>query len=163
MHWTRRSIMAVALLVALMLAAVPTASADDEMPPLPPLKRQASPRLVVKEHIDALNKCDWARLMAQYPRNVHFFLPDGVVVKGRTAVGELFWGFCKTRAEGGNRGLLFKAETTFRVGATINVQWVATADFLTGPYKGADAYVTKNGLMFAQVTTFGAPPLPYVE
>ena len=47
------------------------------------------------------------------------------------------------------------------MGKTINTQWRAEADFLTEPYRGADAYVTKGGLMYAQVTTFGAPPLPY--
>jgi hypothetical protein len=44
--------------------------------------------------------------------------------------------------------------TCLHVGDTINVQWRATADFLLEPYLGADAYVTKDGLMFAQVTTF---------
>jgi hypothetical protein len=48
----------------------------------------------------------------------------------------------------------FAAEQTFRVGDTVNVQWVATADFLAEPYRGADAYVTKDGLMWAQVTTW---------
>jgi len=129
---------------------------------LPPLKRQGSPQAVVAEHIAALNACDWNRLMAQYPPDVHFFLPGGVVVVGREAVGELFTGFCKDRAEGGNKGLIFMAEQTFQVGHTINVQWRADASFLTESYLGADAYVTKGGLMYAQVTTFGAPPLPYV-
>ena len=99
--------------------------------------------------------------MAQYPPSVHFFLPGGVVIVGRKAVGELFTGFCKSRAEGGNLGLIFTPEQTFKVGKTINTQWRAEADFLTEPYRGADAYVTKGGLMYAQVTTFGAPPLPY--
>jgi hypothetical protein len=36
------------------------------------------------------------------------------------------------------------------------VQWVARASFLAEPYRGADAYVSKDGLMFAQVTTFDA-------
>ena len=131
-------------------------------PPLfPPLKRQPTPEAVVAEHLAALNACDWNRLMAQYPPSVHFFLPGGVVVAGRQAVGELFLGFCKSRAEGGNLGLIFTPEQTFKVGKTINAQWRAEADFLTEAYRGADAYVTKGGLMYAQVTTFGAPPLPY--
>jgi len=131
-------------------------------PPLfPPLKRQPTPEAVVAEHLAALNACDWNRLMAQYPPSVHFFLPGGVVIVGRKAVGELFTGFCKSRAEGGNLGLIFTPEQTFKVGKTINAQWRAEADFLTEPYRGADAYVTKGGLMYAQVTTFGAPPLPY--
>ncbi len=128
---------------------------------LPPLKRQGSPEAVVAEHLAALNACDWNRLMAQYPPEVHFFLPGGTVVIGREAVGALFTGFCKDRSEGGNKGLIFTPQQSFQVGHTINVQWSAYASFLTEPYLGADAYVTKAGLMYAQVTTFGAPPLPY--
>jgi hypothetical protein len=45
------------------------------------------------------------------------------------------------------------------VGTTVNVQWVATAPFLTEPYRGADAYVTRDGLMAAQVTTFDGTAL----
>jgi hypothetical protein len=135
-----------------------TATARQE---LPPLKRLGSPEAVVAEHLAALNACDWNRLMAQYPPDVHFFLPGGVVVIGREAVGQVFTGFCKDRSEGGNKGLIFTPQQTFKVGHTINVQWSADASFLTEPYLGADAYVTKAGLMYAQVTTFGAPPLPY--
>ena len=137
------------------------ARASDTLPPLPPLKRQRSAEAVVAEHLAALNACDWNRLMAQYPPSVHLFLPGGTVVIGREAVGQLFLGFCKTRAEGGNNGLIFTPQQTFKVGNTINTQWSAEASFLTEPYLGADAYVTKRGLMYAQVTTFGAPPLPY--
>lgn len=163
------------VLVATLAVAVPSAafSATEKsrggradvpstLPPLPKLKRQKSAEAVVAEHIDALNKCDWNRLMAQYPPNAHIFLPGGVYVKGRQAIGELFLGFCKTRAEGGNRGLVFTEVYTFKVGKTLNTVWSAMADFLTEPYAGADAYVTKNGLMYAQVTTFGGGPgLPY--
>jgi hypothetical protein len=137
------------------------AHARDTLPPLPPLKRQTTPEAVVAEHLAALNACDWNRLMAQYPPSVHFFLPAGTVVIGREAVGQLFLGFCKSRADGGNNGLIFTPQQTFKVGTTINTQWSAEASFLTQPYLGADAYVTKRGLMYAQVTTFGAPPLPY--
>ena len=48
---------------------------------LPAIKTQASPQAVVDEHLDAINKCDWSRLMAQYPENVEFFLPKGEVVR----------------------------------------------------------------------------------
>jgi hypothetical protein len=137
------------------------ARAHDTLPPLPPLKRQRGAEAVVAEHLAALNACDWNRLMAQYPPSVHLFLPGGTVVIGREAVGQLFLGFCKSRAEGGNNGLIFTPQQTFKVGNTINTQWSADASFLTEPYLGADAYVTKRGLMYAQVTTFGAPPLPY--
>jgi hypothetical protein len=123
---------------------------------LPPIQKRATPQAVVDEHLDAINKCDWKRLMAQYPPNVEFFLPGGQVVRGRVAVGDLFHNFVKPAKEGGLCGLSFKTEHAFTVGDTINVQWVATAPFLLEPYKGADAYVTKDGLMFAQVTTFRA-------
>ena len=94
--------------------------------------------------------------MAQYPPEVQFFLPGGQVVKGREAVGELFRSFVKPVKDGGLCGLTFRSDHTFAVGDTINVQWTATADFLAEPYKGADAYETKDGLMWAQVTTFDA-------
>jgi len=39
--------------------------------------------------------------------------------------------------------------------------WHADADFLTETYKGSDAYVTKDGLMYAQVTTFDGSRLKF--
>jgi SnoaL-like domain len=121
---------------------------------LPPLKTQYGALMVVEEHIDALNKCDWNRLMAQYPDEVEFYLVGGAVVKGRAKIGELFTGFCKTRAEGGFKGATFIAENVKTVGETVNMQWRVEADWLAEPYKGADAYVTQHGLMVVQVTTF---------
>jgi hypothetical protein len=121
---------------------------------LPPLQRQRTPQAVVDEHIDALNKCDFARLMAQYPADVEFFLPGGQLVQGREKVGELFRALVKPFKEGGLCGVTFTPEHTFTVGDTVNVQWRAGADFLVEPYRGADAYVTRDGLMAAQVTTF---------
>ena len=123
---------------------------------LPPIKRLQTPKAVVDEHLDAINKCDWQRLMAQYPPEVTFFLPGGQVVKGREAVGELFRNFVKPVKEGGLCGLTFTPDHTFTVDGTINVSWTGNAAFLAEPYKGADAYVTKDGLMWAQVTTFDA-------
>jgi ketosteroid isomerase-like protein len=127
---------------------------------LPPLKKQPTAQKVIDEHLDALNKCDWNRLMAQYPNDVEIHLPDGVVVKGRTKVGELFAGFCKKRPDGLN-GLKFTTESSFKVGNTLNVMWRAEADFLAEPYKGSDAYVTRDGLMAAQVTTFDGSKLKF--
>jgi hypothetical protein len=120
---------------------------------LPELKKQATPEAVVAEHIDALNHCDWNRLMAQYPPEVQIHLPDGVVFKGREKVGELFAGFVKSRADGGLCGLTFTAESTSRLGDTLNIQWRAEAAFLVEPYRGSDAYETHDGLMYAQVST----------
>ena len=127
--------------------------------PLPPLKRQATPKAVVDEHLDALNRCDWTRLMAQYPPDVEIFLPGGQVVRGRQAVGELFEGFVKPPKDGGLCGVTFESQHVQIVGDTVNVQWRANADFLAAPYLGADAYVTKDGLMQAQVTTFDGAQL----
>lgn len=131
-------------------APAPATTAAD----LPPIQRQPSVQAVIDEHLDAINKCDWNRLMAQYPDNVEFYLPGGQVVVGRLAVGDLFRNFVRPVKEGGLCGMNFVTERAFTVDGTINVQWVANADFLAEPYRGADAYVTKDGLMWAQVTTF---------
>jgi hypothetical protein len=143
---------------AVLVAAACTtpAPADGQSGPmdLPPLERRATPQAVVDEHLDAINKCDWRRLMAQYPDEVEFFLPRGEVIRGRAAVGELFRNFVKPAKDGGLCGMTFVTEHAFTVDGTINVQWVANADFLAEPYRGADAYVTRDGLMWAQVTTF---------
>lgn len=128
---------------------------------LPPLKPQPSPQQVVDEHLDALNECDWIRLMAQYPPEVRIILPDGEESVGRKAVGDLFAGFCKPFAEHGLKGLKFTTLSTFTVDGTLVVQWSADAEFLSEPYKGADAYVTKDGFMYAQVTTFDGTKLKF--
>jgi hypothetical protein len=121
---------------------------------LPPLKKQASPQAVIDEHVDALNKCDWNRLMAQYPENYQLNLPDGVVVKGREAAAKVFADFVKPHDQGGLCGIKFSPEQTLVVGDTLNIQWKAEADFLAEPYKGSDAYETHDGLMVAMVSTF---------
>ena len=125
----------------------------------PALKQQPTPQAVVDEHLAALNSCNWNRLMAQYPADVEIFLPGGVVIKGKPAVGEMFRGFVKPVKEGGLCGLTFTSEHTIIVGSTVNVQWRATAEFLAAPYLGADAYETKDGLLQAQVTTFDGAQL----
>lgn len=126
---------------------------------LPKLVPQPSPQQVVDEHLEALNECDWNRLMAQYPPEVLIIVADGASFRGREAVGELFAGFCKSHADGGLNGLTFTTLETFTVEGTLNVIWEADADFLAEPYKGADAYVTKDGFMYAQVTTFDGSKL----
>ncbi len=125
------------------------------------LVRQNTPWEVYNEHILALNACDWERLMAQYPEDVEIHLPDGVVVAGREDVGELFAGFAQSFEDGGLCGLTFVEENRFTVGTTLNVQWVADAPFLARPYRGSDAYVTDDGLMVAQVTTFNGDDLVF--
>lgn len=146
----------VAAIVVIAAACSSDAGGQGGTMTLPPIQRQPTAEAVVAEHLDAINKCDWNRLMAQYPDNVEFFLPLGQVVRGREGVGELFRNFVKPAKDGGLCGLNFVTEHSFTVDGTINVQWVANADFLAEPYRGADAYVTKDGLMWAQVTTFRA-------
>ena len=151
------------LVLAMTLLTAPTiaqpSSSQSGAKSLPPIKKFKTPQAVVDEHLDAINKCDWQRVMAQYPPEVQFFLPGGQVVKGREAVAELFRNFFRPVKDGGLCGLKFDTENSFPVGDTINVQWRATADFLAEPYRGADAYVTKDGLMYAQVTTFDGSQL----
>jgi hypothetical protein len=160
----RRSIVrgGVAAAVAVVAAGIAIGAGATSPPAgdsLPPLVRQPTPAAVVAEHVSALNACDWKRLMAQYPRRAEIHLPGGNVVIGRKAIGELFAGFVKPPEEGGLCGITFTAQHTFRVDGTLNVQWEATAPFLLEPYKGSDAYVTKNGLMFAMVSTFDGAEL----
>jgi hypothetical protein len=126
---------------------------------LPERVTQPTPEKVVAEHLAAFNACDWKRLMAQFPDNVEFFAPDGEVVRGRQALGEMFAKVVKPPSAGGTCGLKVTAEHTFVVGDVVNVQWRADAPFLAEPYRGADAYETKDGLMAAQVTTFDAAAL----
>jgi hypothetical protein len=124
--------------------------------PLPPLVRQATPEKVVAEHMAAFSACDWKRLMQQFPDNVEFFSPNGVTVVGREALGKMYTGVVKKPSEGGTCGLKITVERMFKVGDTINAQWRADAPFLAEPYRGSDAYETKDGFMAAQVTTFDA-------
>lgn len=145
--------------LCLTLATAAMSLAQTSTTALPPMKKFPTPQAVVDEHLAAINACNWPRLMAQYPNDVEFFLPAGQLVRGRAAVGDLFRNFVKPVREGGLCGLKFTVEHTFTVGDTINVQWVANADFLLEPYRGADAYETKNGFMQAQVTTFDGAEL----
>lgn len=151
------------LALAAFAAAPLSAVADSHARALPPLVLQPNAELVTFEHIEALNECDWDRLMAQYPEEVLFILPNGVWVEGRSAIGDVFAGFCAPRADGGFKGATFIAEKVKTVGDTVNVSWRVEADWLAEPYKGADAYVTRDGLMYVQVTTFDPADMKFVE
>ncbi|HVN05376.1 MAG TPA: nuclear transport factor 2 family protein [Bryobacteraceae bacterium] len=144
-HFVSRSVIVAAALASGILA---------QNAKLPPLKRQPNAEAVVKEHMAAINACDWKRILAQDPADVEIFSPDGTVAKGREAVGAMFAQVVKPFSQGGICGLKFTTEHTQKVGDTLNVQWRADAPFLAQPYRGADAYETKDGLMQAQVTTF---------
>ena len=126
---------------------------------LPEIKKQSTPQAVLDEHLDALNKCDWNRLVAQYPEDAQINLPGGTIVKGRAAIGDLFAGFCKDNKDGGLKGIHFDPGDSATIGNTLVTQWVATGPFLAEPYKGSDAYITKDGLMQAMVTTFDGSAL----
>ncbi|MEM9318936.1 MAG: nuclear transport factor 2 family protein [Pseudomonadota bacterium] len=150
--------------LALATAAMPlSAWADGHELTLPPYVTQPNAEMVTFEHIDALNECDWDRLMAQYPEEVLFILPNGVWVEGRSAIGDVFAGFCTPRDEGGFLGATFIAEKVKTVGNTVSVSWRVEADWLAEPYQGADAYVTHDGLMYVQVTTFDPADMMFAE
>jgi hypothetical protein len=121
---------------------------------LPPLKKQPTAQAVLDEHLAALNACDWDRLVAQYPDDAQINLPNGQIVKGREAIGDLFAGFCKDPKDGGLKGIHFEPEHSATIENTLATQWVATAPFLAEPYRGSDAYITHDGYMQAMVTTF---------
>ena len=54
---------------------------------LPEIKSQATAQAVLDEHMDALNHCDWNRIVAQYPDDAQINLPGGAVVAGARAYG----------------------------------------------------------------------------
>jgi hypothetical protein len=143
-------------LAALSLFCVPLVAQT-----MPPLKRQPTPAKVVEEHMAAFSSCDWPRLMAQFPENVEFFGPNGQVVRGKAALGQMFAQVVKPPSQGGTCGLKVVAEHTFAVGDVINVQWRADSPLLKEPYRGADAYETHDGLMAAQVTTWNPADLKW--
>ena len=69
----------VILSAVLAVFSISSQSSADEVLKLPKLVPQPSPQQVVDEHLDALNECDWDRLMAQYPPEVLIIIADGAV------------------------------------------------------------------------------------
>ena len=100
---------------------------------LPELKKQPTPQAVLDEHFAALNACDWDRLLAQYPEDAQIHLANGMIIKGRAAIGDLFVGFCRDPKEGGLKGMQFAPEHSMQIDVTLATQWVATAPFLAEP------------------------------
>jgi hypothetical protein len=121
---------------------------------LPAKKPLATPEKVIAEHIAALNACDWNRMMAQYDDDIEFLSKDGGIVKGRAAIGEMFRKALKPPSEGGQCGMTLTPEHTVVVGGTVNVVWRVTAPFFAEPYRGSEAFETRNGLLVLQVTTW---------
>jgi hypothetical protein len=108
----------------------------------------------MSEHFAAFNSCDWNRLMAQYGDDMAFLSKDGDVVKGRQAIGEMFKKALQPHSAGGVCGITLTPEQTFIVGNTVNVVWRADAPFLAEPYRGSEAFETRDGLLVLQVTTW---------
>jgi uncharacterized protein (TIGR02246 family) len=137
---------------AVLLVGVVTIAAVAQT--LPQKKRQPTPEKVIAEHIAALNACDWNRMMAQYDDDVEFMSKDGNVVKGREAIGEMFKKALQPPSGGGQCGMTLIPEHTVVVGDTVNVIWRVEAPFFAEPYRGAEAFETRNGLLVVQVTTW---------
>ncbi len=154
----------IAITVVALVAVVLLMGFDEEIasqtPPLPVPEPQPSPQQLVEAHLTALNTCDWEGLVVLYPQGAEVYLPGGRVVKGRRAVGNLMENHCRPRAEGGVQGLEFTVEHQRIVGETVTVQWRAEAEFLAAPYLGADAFITRDGLLYVRMTTFAAEQLP---
>ena len=131
-----------------------TLLADAFAQTLPAKKRQPTPEKVIAEHIAALNACDWNRMMAQYDDDVEFLSKDGAIVKGRVAIGEMFKKALQPPSGGGQCGMRLIPEHTVVVGDTVNVVWRVEAPFFAEPYRGAEAFETRNGLLVLQVTTW---------
>jgi len=88
----------IALTLSILALATQSQAADMQ---LPEIKTQPNPQAVLDEHLDALNQCDWNRLLAQYPDDAQIHVPNGTVITGRKAIGDLFAGFCKDSKDGG--------------------------------------------------------------
>ena len=142
------------IILPLSIAVAMFGGAAQAQTKLPELKKQPTAQAVLDEHFAALNACDWNRLLAQYPEDAQINLPNGMIVKGRAAIGDLFAGFCKDAKDGGLKGIQFAAEHSTTIENTFATQWVANAPFLAEPYRGSDAYITHDGYMQAMVTTF---------
>jgi hypothetical protein len=141
--------------------AMSVANPNDPSESSTALIRELTPDAVLDQHITALNACDWAGLMQQYPDQYELRLPGGVLVQGREEAAETFAGFVKPYTEGGLCGIIFSEVSRDVVGGTLAVSWVADAPFLAEPYYGADAYITDDGLMVSMVSTFDGAELVF--
>lgn len=144
--------MGLAVAVAALLVGAECGPASGQN--LPAKKPQPTPEKVIAEHIAALNACDWNRMMAQYDDDVEFMSKDGGIVKGRKAIGEMFKKALQPPSGGGQCGMKLIPEHTVVVGGTVNVVWRVEAPFFAEPYRGSEAFETRNGLLVVQVTTW---------
>ena len=74
------------IILPLSIAVAMLGGAAQAQMKLPELKKQPTAQAVLDEHFAALNACDWDRLLAQYPEDAQINLPNGMIVKGRTAI-----------------------------------------------------------------------------
>ena len=93
------------------LSATPNAQAGEMQ--LPDIRTQPTPQAVLDEHLDALNNCDWNRLVAQYPEDAQIHLLNGTIITGRKAIGELFAGFCKDPKDGWPKRTQFRGGSEY--------------------------------------------------
>lgn len=143
-----RLILATAL--AALLLAAPSASAAGK-----------SIDRLVDEHVQALADCDADALVAGYTSDATLFFPDGVIVKGRAALQDLYDGFVKPVDQEGLCGLKARPQTSWTSGRTTFVKFKVTAPFLAKPYFSTDGYVFKGNKIAAEVSTFDATKLTF--
>jgi hypothetical protein len=129
---------------------------------LPPIRPQGGVELTWREHIDALDACDVDRMMALYPREI-LFIQAQKTWGGREKVFDFFNDYCQPFSEGGFKGGKFIIEDSKTFADTVTVRWRMEADFLSQPYYGAVTYVTHDGLIYVQTTTFNPNTMPYKE
>ena len=115
----------------------------------------------LRAHVKAVHDCDADALVAGYSANATVFFPDGVVVRGRRGLREVYDAFVKPRAEGGYCGMRIAAVTRFRRGDTVFIKFRVTAPYLAEPYFSTDGYVIRRGLIVGEVSTFDASKLQF--
>ena len=146
--------------LAILLCALPSVAGAQTLK-LPPQKPLPTPEQVVIEHIAALNSCNWNRMMAQYSDDMIFMSKNGATLEGREAIGKMFQKALLPPAQGGQCGMLLIPERTVVVGTTVNVIWRAEAPFFAAPYRGSEAFETRDGLLALQVTTWDPSAIKY--
>lgn len=118
-------------------------------------------KALVAAHGKALAECSAEGLVNGYTSDATLFFPDGVVVKGRAALTELYEGFVKPPSEEGLCGLKATPVLEWQSGRTSFVKFKVTAPFLAKPYFSTDGYVFKGGKIAAEMSTFDATKLDF--
>jgi hypothetical protein len=120
-----------------------------------------SNKALVAAHGKVLAECSAEGLVNGYTADATLFFPDGVVVKGRKALTELYEGFVKPPSEEGLCGLKATPVLEWEEGGTSFVKFRVTAPFLAKPYFSTDGYVFKGGKIAAEMSTFDASKLAF--